>query len=420
MHRFTVFALILLVVLLLLDLYVFKAFKIVTADIKTEGLKKGLRLAYWAPLLLTIVYTVYVMANAERFEAERNTRHFFWLAGIIFMFLIPKLIIGVFHLIEDIAQVLRFGFAKLAYPQSTHSEGATITRWDFITKIGMTVGAIPFFGVLYGITKGLYDYRVINKTLSFANLPKAFDGFKIVQISDAHLGSFAHNPKPIEHAIKMINDLNADIVVFTGDLVNNYADEAEYWVEVFKGIEAKEGKYSILGNHDYAEYVKWNSEAEREENMQQLYKIHQRMGFDLLKNENRTFSSDGDELKLLGVENWGKPPFPQKGDLNKAMDGCTDNCFKVLLSHDPSHWDAQVLNKTNIDLTLSGHTHGMQFGLEIAGLKWSPVKYRYPRWGGLYSENNQHLYVNRGFGVIGFPGRVGMPPEITCLELKKG
>ena len=419
MQKFIVFAIILLVVLLLLDLYVFKAFRLITADLKSDSSKKILRWLYWLPYIITLMYSIYVMSNAERFEAEKNTRHFFWLAGVIFLFLIPKIIVGLFHLVEDITQVARYCFAKLAYPQSTQTEGTAMTRWDFITKIGMTIGALPFFGILYGITKGLYDFRVINQSIAFNHLPEAFHGFKIVQISDAHLGSFAHNPAPVEQAIKMINDLDADIVVFTGDLVNNYAEEAQYWIEVFKGIKAKQGKYSILGNHDYADYVKWDSAEAKEANMQKLYSIHKDMGFDLLLNENRVFEKDGEHIYLAGVENWGKPPFPQKGDLKKAITGCEEGCFKVLLSHDPSHWDAQVINQTDVALTLSGHTHGMQFGIEIAGIKWSPVKYRYPRWGGLYTENNQHLYVNRGFGVIGFPGRVGMPPEITCIELNK-
>jgi len=215
----------------------------------------------------------------------------------------------------------------------------------------------------------------------------------------------------------LINEQEPDLIFFTGDLVNNFAEETEDWAPVLKKMNAKMGKYSILGNHDYGDYSEWPSPEAKEKNLEEIKAFHKKMGFQLMLNENKSLKVNDEEIALIGVENWGKPPFPQHGDLDKAMEGVNPDSFKLLMSHDPSHWDAKVLGKTDINLTFSGHTHGMQFGIERIGIKWSPIQYRYPRWGGLYKESKQFLYVNRGFGYIGFPGRIGMPPEITVVEL---
>jgi predicted MPP superfamily phosphohydrolase len=231
-----------------------------------------------------------------------------------------------------------------------------------------------------------------------------------------HLGSFNKNFEKIAKAVDLINEQEPDLILFTGDLVNNFAEETNGWAPVLSKMKAKIGKYSILGNHDYGDYSHWKLPEDKAKNLQEIKDFHKEVGFKLLLNESETITINGEEIALVGVENWGKPPFPQHGDLTKAINGSANLPFKILMSHDPSHWDAQVLD-TDIALTFSGHTHGMQFGLERAGIKWSPVQYKYPRWGGLYQQADQYLYVNRGFGYIGFPGRIGMPPEITFVEL---
>lgn len=287
----------------------------------------------------------------------------------------------------------------------------------FLYQMGFFVAAIPFASVLYGITKGKYNYRIIHERIRFTNLPKSFKGLKIIHISDMHLGSFKRNFGQIAKAVEMINEQKPDLIFFTGDLVNNFAEETDGWAPVLDKLEAKLGKYSVLGNHDYGDYSEWNSLEEKNKNLSAIKKFHKKIGFRLLLNESETLTIDNEEIALIGVENWGNPPFPQHGDLKKASTKVNPKSLKILLSHDPSHWDAEVLANTDINITFSGHTHGMQFGIERAGIKWSPIQYKYPRWGGLYRESNQYLYVNRGFGFHGFPGRIGMPPEITVVEL---
>ena len=273
--------------------------------------------------------------------------------------------------------------------------------------------------MLYGITKGKYDFRVNKVKLAFDHLPNAFEGFKIVQISDIHSGSF-DSKEAIVEGIKIVNQQGADLVLFTGDLVNNDSREILPFITDFNALKAPYGVYSVLGNHDYGDYKKWNSVQDKQENMELLFQYQKEMGFQLLNNENAMITKGDDVIGIYGVENWGNPPFPQNGDLDKALSGGEDVGFKILLSHDPTHWDKKVTtHPVHIDLTLSGHTHGMQFGVESPGFKWSPIKYIYPQWAGLYAKDNQHLYVNRGFGFLGFPGRVGIWPEITLIELTK-
>ena len=287
-----------------------------------------------------------------------------------------------------------------------------------MTKVGAIAAIIPFFTISHGILFGKYNFRIRKERIKSPKISADFDGFRIVQISDIHIGSFYNSSKEVQEGVDLINSLNPDLVVFTGDLVNNYGREIEGYEEVLGSIKSVYGKYAILGNHDYGDYIKWESAKHKAENFNQIVNAFDAIGFTLLRNEHLKIKKGASIFNLLGVENWGKPPFPQYGDLNKAMEGVSSSTFNILLSHDPSHWDAEVLGKTPIDLTLSGHTHGMQFGVEIGNYQWSPVKLRYPRWGGKYVEQNQMLYVNRGFGFIGFPGRIGMPPEITLFELK--
>jgi len=282
------------------------------------------------------------------------------------------------------------------------------------------MAAIPFGALLYGVFKGKYNYKVLQYTLEFEDLPEAFDAYQITQISDIHSGSF-DNAKKIKYGIDLINQQASDLILFTGDLVNNRAEEMLPWIDMFKQLKAKDGKFSILGNHDYGDYIEWDSEISKTKNMQQLEAIHKQLGFDLLQNENRSLEKGNAKIALIGVENWGAGGFKKAGDLEQATTGIAPTDFKIVMSHDPSHWEQKIRkNKTHYHLTLSGHTHGMQFGIEIPGwIKWSPVKWRYTYWAGIYEEAGQFLNVNRGFGFLAYPGRIGIWPEITVITLKR-
>lgn len=292
-------------------------------------------------------------------------------------------------------------------------------RRKLISQLAVGLAAIPFASLLYGMYRGKYNYKVLSYTLEYDDLPEAFEGFKIAQISDIHSGSF-DNAEKVQHGVDLVNAQQADVVLFTGDLVNNRADEIHPWIKTFQQIKAKQGVFSVLGNHDYGDYMRWETEEAKKENLESLFKAQKEMGWDLLLNESRFIEKEGQRLALVGVENWGSG-FKQVGDLGKALEQVKADDFKILLSHDPSHWEAQVLpHPFNIHLTLSGHTHGMQFGIEIPGwIKWSPVKWRYKQWAGIYESASQRLNVNRGFGYLAYPGRVGMWPEISVITLKK-
>lgn len=334
--------------------------------------------------------------------------------GFGFSFIVFKLLFVSFLILDDALRVLKFGIQYLYDLFTTNSKGVDLeNRRQFIVKLGLGVASIPFASMLYGITKGKYNYKVKKVQLKLPNLPKAFEGFRLVQISDIHAGSF-DSVEDVQRGVDLINAQNADVVFFTGDLVNSDSREIEPYKTTFKGIEPK--VYAVLGNHDYGDYKKWPSKKAKQENFELLEKYQEEMDFDLLKNEHRFLERDGEKIAIIGVENWGSS-FVKHGDLDRALEGVDKEAFKILLSHDPSHWDLKTIpHQTPVDLTLSGHTHGMQFGVDIPWLKWSPVKYKYPRWSGLYQEASQYLYVNRGFGFLGFPGRVGMWPEITVIE----
>ena len=293
-------------------------------------------------------------------------------------------------------------------------------RRKLITQIALALSAVPFSTLLYGMYKGRYNYRVLRYTLEYDSLPESFDGFQITQISDLHCGSF-DNFKKVAYGIDLINEQKSDLLLFTGDMVNNKSSEARPWVEKLSELEAPYGKFSVLGNHDYGDYNQWESEAAKQKNMEEMYQIHKDIGFDLLLNESRYIEKNGEKLALIGVENWGAGRFKKAGDLEKSIAKIHPHDFKILLSHDPSHWEAEVLSHPHpFHLTLSGHTHGFQFGIEIPGwVKWSPIQWRYKHWAGIYEEKEQKLNVNRGFGYLAYPGRVGIWPEITVITLKK-
>jgi predicted MPP superfamily phosphohydrolase len=293
-------------------------------------------------------------------------------------------------------------------------------RRKFFSQVALALGAIPFSSLLYGMYQGRYNYRVLKYTLTYPSLPDSFDGFQITQISDLHCGSFDH-PEKVAYGMELINQQKSDLLLFTGDLVNNKSSEARPWVDLVANIEAPYGKFSVLGNHDYGDYSSWESEAAKQKNMEEMFQTHKDMGFDLLLNESRYIEKNGEKIALVGVENWGAGRFKKAGDLEKSIAQIQPEDFKILLSHDPSHWEAEVLpHSYPFHLTLSGHTHGFQFGIEIPGwIKWSPIQWRYKHWAGIYEEKEQKLNVNRGFGYLAYPGRVGIWPEISVITLKK-
>lgn len=392
---------------LAIDLYAYQAFKTVFRSTATPWIYWGITLAY---IVLSVSISVLMSSG------KVDYKYLGVLMGASILLAVPKLVAIIPLLIEDITRLGQFLF-RAATTQPTTLPG----RRTFVSQIALGLAAIPFIGIIDGIWKGRYRYRVISHTLEFEDLPDEFDGFTIAQISDIHSGSF-DNKEKVEYGVQMVNELGADAIMFTGDMVNNIATEAEPWIDTFKKLSGKNGVFSILGNHDYGDYWRFPSAQAKVDNLNRLKEIHAEMGMDLLLNESRYFERGNERLYLAGVENWGLPPFPQYGDLQTALNGIPEDAFTILLSHDPSHFDAEVKQHSKkVHLTLSGHTHGMQFGIEIPGwIKWSPVKFKYPKWAGLYPEpDGQVLHVNRGFGFLAFPGRVGMWPEITHITLRK-
>ncbi len=332
--------------------------------------------------------------------------------SLFLIFILPKVFVVLFLLIDDIIRTGGYliGFAK-------PSENFFPERRKFLSLVGLGMSGVLSALFIDGITFGKYRHKVRRVRVNFTNLPKSFKGYKIIQISDVHSGSFS-DPSKLQHAIDLINEQKPDLVLFTGDMVNNVADEFKPFIPLFSKIKAKDGKLAVLGNHDYGDYVTWESPAAKKENLDTLIGYEKQAGFDMLRNEHRVIEKNGEKLYILGVENWGLKPFPQFGRIDDALKGVPESATKILMSHDPTHFDYVVKkHPSNIHLTLSGHTHGMQFGLDLKNVKWSPVQYKYPKWADLYESEGKLLYVNRGFGVLGYPGRVGVLPEITLFEL---
>ncbi len=402
-------------ILVLIDVYAFKGISTALNGLGPTG-KRWVRLVYWAISIGMLALLVWVSISIQELRGTRNYSFVFSLAALFMLFFLPKVVIVVFHLIEDIMEAVRWLFVRLA-PGAPDVAGEPISRLRFISQTGLALAAIPFGGVLYGISHGRKYFKTRHLDVASDKLPPAFDRLRIIQISDLHLGSFSLDSDIVQRGVDLINAERPDLILFTGDLVNDYADEAQPWLEVLNKLHAPLGKYSILGNHDYSDYVLWDSASAKRENMGKLARHHAAMGFNLMLDEHTSIVKDGEAITLLGVQNWGKR-FQQYGNLSKAMAGSDPSSFRILMSHDPTHWEEQVWG-TGIDLTLSGHTHGAQFGITIAGQTYSPAQWVYKQWAGHYTEGDQHLYVNRGFGFIGFPGRVGMPPEITVIELRR-
>lgn len=402
-----------LIPLLLISLLEFYSFQ----AIKTVVKSKWILGIYILISLAVIIYISYFFLNHDRGEGQ-NKQSLFTI-GLFLITFVPKIFLTLILLGEDIYRLLS-GCLNY-FIGKNNSDSFFPHRRRFISQIALGLAAIPFGSLMYGMTIGKYNFKVRKQTLFFPDLPDAFDGTTITQISDIHSGSF-DNPEKIQYAIDLINEQNSDLVLFTGDIVNTHAKEMHPWIATFKGIHnPKLGKFSILGNHDYGEYFDWDSQKEKEKNFNAIKDLHRQIDFTLLLNQNIEIKKENDTIKLIGVENWGKH-FKKAGDLKLASEGVKKEDFKILMSHDPSHWDSEVQHDDNhYHLTLSGHTHGFQFGIEIPGwIKWSPVQYVYKQWGGLYENVGRYIYVNRGFGFHAYPGRVGIMPEITVIELKKG
>jgi predicted MPP superfamily phosphohydrolase len=362
---------------------------------------------YWG---ITLLMFLALLRAGTQFQHLRDPSRFFGvmlIIGIFLMLYIPKLTFNLTQLLGDISMAVASLFRK---------DAADFRSWFLVP--GAILGLLVFLAFGWGMARGRTHVKLQRESITIPGLPQSFHGLRVIQLSDIHLAGFYHHPEYIRKVVGQVNQLQPDLILFTGDLVHNFAEETDPFVEILNGLKAPMGKFAVLGNHDYGAYFQWPSKEEEAANLEQVKEQVRACGFDLLLNEHRTLSLNGDSLEIIGVENWGKPPFPQHGDLARALEGSDPALVRILLSHDPSHWDLQVRGKEDLELTLSGHTHGMQFGIEIGNFKWSPSRWTYKHWGGLYKENGQYLYVNRGLGYTGFPGRVGIRPEITLLTLQ--
>lgn len=404
------------IALLLFDLYVYQAVRRVMRD---SRFKKVGAAGYWALTLYFLTLTLWVFLAFSRKEGPSALPVKITMASFVLIY-IPKLVVFLFLLLEDKWRALRalVVFLRKLILGRSPVKGYFEPRRKFLSQAAGMTAMFPAIGIFYGIVKGKYNYKIHPVTIRSPHLPEAFHGTTITQVSDLHAGSW-DDPEEMKRAAELVQQQNSDLLFFTGDLVNNYVHEMERWAPLFSQWRAPMGKYAILGNHDYGDYGEWDSKEAKENNNRELYELYDTMGFQLLRNSNTEIRKGESFIELLGMENWGKG-FQKYGDFEKTLNGTREEAFRILLSHDPSHWDAEVVNhKKDIHLTLSGHTHGMQFGVEVPGFRFSPVQFRYDRWAGLYMENERCLYVNRGLGFIGFPGRVGIWPEITVITLEK-
>ena len=402
------FILIFLLIALVLDFYVFQALKAITQGMAPR----------WRTAIFTLHWTVSALALITLIVTARmqlGNRISSYLIAIVMGLYIAKLVAAVFLLIDDIRRLVQWLVTRPARGESSDGEG--ITRSAFLSWLGVGLGTAVYSSFLYGFTNK-YNYKIHRVRLAFDNLPASFNGLKIIQISDIHSGSLA-NKQAVSRGVDMILAEKPDLILFTGDLVNNEAGEMDRYQSVFSRLSAPMGVYSTLGNHDYGDYMWWETLELKKANLDRVKQIEGEMGWRLLTNEHVVLERGGEQIALIGVENWSaKARFPKYGRMDLAYQGAEKYPFKILMSHDPSHWDAEIRTQyPDVDLMLSGHTHGMQYGVEIPGIKWSPVQYVYKEWAGLYEEGRQKLYVNRGYGFIGYPGRFGILPEITVIEL---
>lgn len=411
--------LIVAVVLFLIDLYVFQGVKLLIQG-RAISTQRIVFWIYWAISALCI-FTIFFAQWSDWHTWPKALRVYSF--AMIFIIYLTKIFITIFMLLDDVIRVFRYVFGWIAIKVSSSpevSESFRVSRLNFLVKTGFVVSAIPFFSLIYGMLKGAYNYKIHRVDLSFKNLPNAFEGMKVVQISDLHTGSF-NTTEHLARAVELIMNEKPDVIFFTGDLVNDLHTEALPFKEIFQSLTAPHGVFSILGNHDYGDYYSFSSVESKTKNLDKLKAFHGEVGWKLLLNEHTYLEKDGSKIGLIGVENYsGKKNFSRYGSMLKATTNYEIQDVNILLSHDPSHWNTEITNKYQyVDLTLSGHTHGMQFGVEIPGFKWSPVQYMYKQWADLYEQEHQKLYVNRGLGFLGYPGRVGILPEISVFNLIK-
>ncbi|WP_282049548.1 metallophosphoesterase [Maribacter aquivivus] len=404
MRSYSLFSIVLLCLVILgIDIFAFYWLLSITRPIESEILKNLIYILFWVFTIGLITSILLLKIKLDLVAPERQQLIISKLYGLTVSSFIPKLI---FVIVISLLYFSNFMFSQ---------EASLIV----IPVIGLLSGFLPFFIILYAIFSAVYRFKVHHISLKLETLPQQFNGIRIVHISDLHLGSFNYKYHILERAVKKINELNPDLIVFTGDLVNNFSWELRGWHTVLKKLKAKYGKFAVLGNHDYGDYSQWATPEEKRINFNEIQEFYIKTDFSLLRNEAKLIEKANTSLSIIGVENWGNPEFKKYGDLQKAMKNVDGANFDILLSHDPTHWSEEVAHHTNITLTLSGHTHGMQAGINFRTKKWSPIKYKYKHWAGLYKENNQYLYVTRGLGWMGFPGRLGMRPEITLIELYK-
>jgi len=411
---------IIIAVVFILDWYTFQGIKLLTANFGSRLLKRSIYITFWTICITVPITLVYGIMTMQKNNGMSHAAT--WAFNALLTMLITELVVVLFLFSEDLYRILHgiVSWIRSSINDSPSTNTSFLpSRRKFITQIALIVASIPFASFVYGVSKGKYRYKVHKHILRLKDLPDAFDGFKIVQLSDIHVGSF-DDRQAVEHGIDLVNEQKGDLFVFTGDFVNNVASELEPWKDVFAKIKTPHGQFSILGNHDYGDYKNWASDEEKHQNLRTLMQHQKDIGFRLLMDEHVNIEKNGQQISLIGIQNWGHG-FAQYGNLDKALHGIDPKSIKVLLSHDPSHFDHQVkTHPTHIHLTLSGHTHGMQMGFEFKHFRWSPSKWRYPKWAGLYHENERYINVNRGFGFIGFSGRVGIWPEVSVIELRKG
>lgn len=402
MRSFSLFSILLLcLTIFLVDVMAFYWLQSITTLITSLFLKTTINILFWTFTVGLITAIITLKITLDNINPRRKQLLISSLYGLTVSSFIPKIIFVII--------ISMLFFTKTVIPEKV--------SLFLVPIIGLFSGFLPFFVIVFAIFKAVYNFKVYRHKIIFDHLPKPFEGLKIIQLSDMHIGGFNYRYKILERAVKLINELEPDLILFTGDLVNNYAWELRGWSNVLNKLEAKKGKFAVLGNHDYGDYSKWKSNEEKLENFNNIKQFYKKINFNLLLNQSKIIEINKDKIAIVGVENWGNPPFKKYGDLEESLKNIKNIPFKILLSHDPTHWNEEVINKTDIALTLAGHTHGMQFGLNYKDLKWSPIKYKFKHWAGLYNYNQQYLYVNRGLGWLGFPGRIGMRPEITLLEL---
>jgi len=394
--------LLLCLAILIIDFLAFYWLQSITQLILLPYLKNVIHILFWFFTIGLITSIIILKIRLDKIHPQRKQLIISSLYGLTVSSFIPKVI---FIIVISVLHFTNYAFSD--------QESLVI-----IPIIGIFSGFFPFFVIIYGIFRSLYRFKVSHIKVKCKDIPENFNGLQIVQISDLHLGSFNFRYHILDRAISIINHLEPDLIFFTGDLVNNFAWELKGWDSILGQLNAKIGKYAVLGNHDYGDYSEWKTAKSKISNFESIKYFYKKIGFKLLLNESEVVERNGEKIALIGVENWGSPPFKQYGDLQKSLENINDNIFKVLLSHDPTHWSEEVVKKTNISLTLSGHTHGMQAGINLKNKKWSPIKYKYKHWAGLHKDKNQCLYVNTGLGWLGFPGRLGMRPEITFIELE--